>query len=33
LTVCPSTVAVTPDGTVTGRLPMRDMPKTFLRTP
>jgi hypothetical protein len=25
LTVCPSTVAVTPDGTVTGRLPIRDM--------
>src|SRR5579859_1763165 len=24
-TVCPSTVAVTPDGIVTGRLPMRDM--------
>src|SRR3954471_5578216 len=25
LTVCPSTVAVTPDGTVTGLLPIRDM--------
>src|SRR5215213_5616809 len=25
LTVCPSTVAVTPDGTGTGRLPIRDM--------
>jgi hypothetical protein len=32
LTVCPSTVAVTPDGTVTGLLPIRDIVDLF-RTP
>jgi hypothetical protein len=33
LIVCPSTVAVTPDGIVTGLLPTRDISLSLLRTP